>query len=371
MVHHKYFSTGLYKNTIKDVKDTSNCNNIPIPTLDFIGTIKLHGTNASVHQKMNDNSTIVCQSKENIITPEKDNAGFARFIDNINVKEILNIMFANIKNKFIQHTEHKTMVIYGEWCGMGIQKNVAINKLPKMFVIFAIKLIDNEADANNDRKEIWLSKEEIQEVYQNTNKTKLNSLSIYSIYDFPTYKIAINFSEPQLQQNELVDITLAVEKKCPVAAHFGVEGIGEGVVWKCITDYPIFKTRNLIFKVKGKDHTVSNVSSLAPVDTAKVNSIKEFVDGVVTENRLQQGLDYLKEMQLDVDKVNMGPFLKWIANDCIKEEADVMLASGLSQKEVMGAISNKAKQWFLNIYNQLDNVKEDHIVINERKKSNF
>ena len=45
------------------------------PVLKFIGTVKLHGTSASVI--FNDISGIWVQSRSNIITPQSDNAGFA------------------------------------------------------------------------------------------------------------------------------------------------------------------------------------------------------------------------------------------------------------------------------------------------------
>ena len=32
------------------------------------------------------------------------------------------------------------VTVFGEWCGKGIQKGVAINQLEKMFIIFELKL---------------------------------------------------------------------------------------------------------------------------------------------------------------------------------------------------------------------------------------
>lgn len=47
------------------------------PKLNYEGTAKLHGTNASVAVGYNE---IWTQSRKNIITPERDNAGFSSFI---------------------------------------------------------------------------------------------------------------------------------------------------------------------------------------------------------------------------------------------------------------------------------------------------
>ena len=50
---------------------------IPKPVLTFKGTVKLHGTNCGV--SYNAESGLWAQSRNGIITPENDNAGFAQF----------------------------------------------------------------------------------------------------------------------------------------------------------------------------------------------------------------------------------------------------------------------------------------------------
>jgi len=62
--------------------------------------------------------------------------------------------------------------------------------------------------------------------------------------------------------------------------------------------------------------------SIAEVDIEKVNSINEFVEKVVTDNRLNQGLEYLKEQHLDFEVKNLGTFFKWVAEDSIREEEE-------------------------------------------------
>ena len=52
---------------------------LPKPILTFTGTVKLHGTNAGVC--FNKQAGLWVQSRENIITPEQDNAGFAFFVE--------------------------------------------------------------------------------------------------------------------------------------------------------------------------------------------------------------------------------------------------------------------------------------------------
>jgi hypothetical protein len=127
----------------------------------------------------------------------------------------------------------------------------------------------------------------------------------------------------------------------------GSYGVGEGIVWTCTSKIPGFRTDDLVFKVKGQKHSDSKVKVLAPVDVEKVNNIKAFVDYVITDHRLEKGIENLKQQGLDIDIVNTGPFLKWVGNDVIKEETDTLQASGLNSKEVMGAVSKAARDWFI------------------------
>lgn len=334
--HHAYPSTGQFKNVIKDVTTAFRRNKIfDFPSLTFLGTVKLHGTNASVYSDLSEDNFVV-QSKNNIITPEKDNYGFATAITPVKDKFIP--LFNKIK-EIIGDYKNKTAVIYGEWCGANIQPGVALAELPTMFVIFGVKIVEN-------KEEKWLSYEQLSEVL-NINKETLKEDRVYSIYDFPTWEINIDFNNPKIVQNELVNITMSVEKECPVAKQLGVSGVGEGVVWKNITPHPALDDIPLFFKVKGKEHSVSNVTSLAMVDTEKVKNIAEFVEKVVTDNRLKQGLEYLTEQHLEHSNENLKTFISWVVKDCFKEEKDMIIESGLQEKDVAQSIAFKAKDWFL------------------------
>lgn len=352
---HKYFSTGQYKNIIKKVHDRCNTLRIAVPELQFKGTVKMHGTNGAIYNVL-ENDAIIVQSKNNEITVEEDNHGFARFVDTN--KTLFSNIVNVVKKDYPKEIAGQAVVFYGEWVGGNIQpgKPLGVAQLPKMFVIFAAKFIkhnpnvsmEEQIDENSEAAmtvEKWLKEEQITNILNQVPNLKEDK--IYNVYDFPTFEVTIDMTNPKLTQNKLIDITNGVEKECPVAKTLGATGIGEGVVWKCISNVPQLYTDDLVFKVKGKEHSVSNVATIAEVDTVKVQSIKDFVDMVLTDNRLQQGLDYLQEQQLPLLVNNMGPFLKWVTNDCLKEEADVMVKSELTQKDVAPVISNRAKQWFL------------------------
>lgn len=280
----------------------------PYPIITFTGSTKLHGTNASV--VLYKDGHYEFQSRERVLSLIQDNAQFTLSMSN---KE-LDFLFDDIEfNDYV--------AIYGEWCGRGIQKGVAISQLPKMFVIFGCK-VDDE----------WFE----------FTKSDPNQL-IYNILDFKTWEIDIDFNQPELSQNKLIEWTLEVENECPVGKYFGISGTGEGIVFKAN-----WNERSLIFKSKGEKHSASKVKTISAVDVDEINSINEFVDYVLTESRLNQGIEKLKEMGKEVSQKSTGDFLRWIVNDIHKEEQDTIIKNQLNPKKLNPAISNKARVWFFN-----------------------
>ena len=210
----------------------------------------------------------------------------------------------------------------------GIQKSVGISQLPKMFVIFAVKIDDVYQDMKN------------------FTHLKVEDQQIYNIMQFPNFSIEIDFNSPELMQNKLIELTQGVEKECPVAKYFGVEGVGEGIVWEYING-----EERYIFKVKGEKHQNSKVKTLTTVDVEAVENINSFIEYAVTENRLLQGVDKMKELGLPIEPKTTGEYLRWVYNDVVKEEADTMVANGIDQKKIGSAISAKARMFWLNYLN--------------------
>lgn len=275
----------------------------------FVNSILVHNSNASI-VKYSD-GRLEYQSRERVLSLEQDNANFMMSMSNLNWHKLL---------RRFNFTDY--IAVYGEWCGGNIQKGVAINDLPKMFIIFGIK-IDN----------VWI---DLPKDFHS------NQENIYNILQFPTYNVEIDFNNPEIIQNKLIEDTLAVENECPVGKYFGVSGIGEGIVYKCTTQ------PDLIFKSKGEKHSVSKVKTLNAVDVESIEEIKDFVDSVVTENRLEQGLGYLNEMKIEIIPKNTGEFLRWIVTDVLKEETDTIITNQFHMKKVKNSIVSKARVWFLN-----------------------
>jgi hypothetical protein len=191
-----------------------------------------------------------------------------------------------------------------------------------MFVIFGVKVDDK-----------WI---EIPETFKDEEN------KIFNINQFKKYDVEIDFNSPELIQNKLIELTIDVENECPVGKYFGNIGIGEGIVFTSV-DFPDLK-----FKSKGEKHSASKVKVLNEIDVVAMESINEFVELSVTDNRLKQGLEVLKENGISIETKSIGEFLRWIVTDILKEEKDTLEISGLDEKKVKGAIVNKARVWYLN-----------------------
>lgn len=299
------------------------------PTVKFYGTVKAHGTNAAIRQDTAD-SELLYQSRERVITPLDDNAGFAGYMES-NLEDVssyirrLRLMFD------VQDTS--PILVYGEWCGGNIQKGVALSQLDKMFIVFAVR-IGTELNTQWIRPNI-----------DRFDTVHATALKIYSINYFGHYSIDVDLNNPEIAQNKLVEITDAVEAECPIGKTFGVSGIGEGVVWFC--DDPVYQAGS-VFKVKGEKHSASKVKTTATIDVERVESLKALVDTLVTENRLNQMVGVLKDKEgLDVDPKNTGAFVRLVIADCVKEELDTIVENGFDVKTFGGAASKKISNFFL------------------------
>lgn len=374
----KFPSIDQFRNVVKQVRDRAKYHGQPLPVLQFNGSVKLHGTNASVIKDPR-TGEIWCQSREQIITPEKDNMGFARFISELPGRGI--DTYFNIAATVYGHNNIKQgdlIGIYGEWCGQGVMKGVAISQVPKRFVVFGIKVYTPGAvteDGQDGGESHWFPPKQLVQVQDLFNHELWMTLGskdgdshkngIFSIQEFQTWTVDIDFAHPELIQNYLVELTDNVEKQCPVGKAFGVDGIGEGIVWRCISGWSFpfdsgidvsmvqIKTHDLIFKVKGEKHSDTKVTKTAAVDVEKVATIKEFASNVCTDHRLEKMVEKMKETGVEVNLQNTGQFLKLVGSDVIKEESDTIEASGLDRKDVMPAVNATARQWYMKLVNKV------------------
>lgn len=263
----------------------------------YRGTVKIHGTNAAI-RFTDDLKTVVAQSRTRDLTLESDNYGFAAFVEGLD-------------DSVIQELSDNTgaeAVVFGEWCGKGIQAtfNLAMDKVSRRFVMFDFP-----------------------------STPVLRQAGIYSVLDMPTWYRTVDFADPAdvASASELfAELTAKVDAACPAGAHFGVEGVGEGIVWSDLAGGPSFK-------VKGKAHTTSKVTQIN-VDAFKAKAdLTERVSAVVTDARIEQALHVLRDGDetRTIVRADMPDLIRWVVTDVLKEELD--LFEGVDEKARNKAIA--------------------------------
>jgi len=326
-IDHDYVSTDSDGNAIFDHKT-------PYPTMKFVGTVKLDGTNAAVGK--DSNSELYFQSRSRMLgngTDGDDNAGFAAE---------MNQKMLDKKTNSILFGVHGSQLYFGEWCGAGIQNRCGISKASKRFIIFDRMFgdIDGEfvRDIAPNGLSIFFSKSEV---------AYLNKQNIWFIDQFKTFTVDIDFNHPELAADQMTAMVDSVESECPVAKSFGFDAsLGEGIVWKSFDNSDDSK---YWFKTKGTKHegAKSVKRNKVEIDPIKLESIEKFVEFSCTESRMKQALDFVKEQNGNVAAMkDVGMFLKWLNSDIARECKDDLEASVLTMKDVGSGISKKSVSWF-------------------------
>lgn len=342
----KFPSIEQYRNVVKKVKDKATFigldesgvakfdPHIKKPTITFTQTVKIHGTNAGV--SLTKDGDFGQQSRNRLISVDKDNYGFAMWCNDIERKDCLVNFLQSVLN-YYEEDDIEQVTIYGEFAGEGVFNNVAVGQLPKSFYAFSLTLLHSDGETT-------------QLPIDKLSGFKNEDLQLFNILMFENKKVDIDFNEPDEIINSIVEDTNSVENKCPVGEYFNVNGTGEGVV--LLSDCGHYS-----FKSKGEKHAVSKVKTLSRVDTEMMNGVQEFVDSVVTENRLQQGIEYLKEMQHKLSPKSTGVFIKWVIEDIKKEELDTILEKQFDFKVLTHKIGKKSKEFFFNLLDHLEGLK--------------
>mgnify|MGYP000232202705 CR=1 FL=1 len=315
----------------------------PKPTVTFTASEKIHGTNASVCYSIPDG--IWAQSRENIITVEKDNAGFAFFVEQ-NKGTLINLIEVLSETHDIDLSKN-IISLYGEWAGGNIQKNSALSGCEKQFIIFqAFKV--SPLEPSEDEKAVWF---ETCEVIRPGNSIYVNWIDstenrIFNIMNFNQYSFTFDFNSPEKTLNEIINLVQdVIEPASPLGKKFGQdENVGEGVVCTYLSDDGAL----IQFKVKGEKHSNSKVKTTAPVDLEKLGKVDKCVEEITHNWRFEQGLVTIfgSDYEKNINRNKMGDYLKWVASDTLKEESDIIVKYGFEPKDVMGKVQDKAKKYF-------------------------
>lgn len=306
------------------------------PTEDVVyrAKVKLHGTNSGI--TVLSDGRVVPQSRNRVISIGDDNMGFAQFVDE--TKEFWKT-FAN---------PEKPVVIYGEWCGKGIMKNAAIADIDKqVYAIFAIQV----GRTDDEDASVYIDPEQLRNIVLDQGNAPSN------VYVLPWYgeEVVVNFSNIESMEKAVERFNTMVEEveKCDpwVEKTFGVKGTGEGLVFYPVSFGKVVEREQwsrFMFKAKGEKHKVVKQKKPVQVDPEVANTISEFVENVVTENRLEQMARELGRGELLFEHRMIGPFIGLVCKDVQKETAAELEAAGLDWKQVNKQVSHKAREWYLN-----------------------
>ena len=330
----KYPDTKHFRDVVKQAGyDFRN----DIPEVRFRGTVKVHGTHADMIFAPDGAHWL--QSRNRIISPEADNSGFAKWMAERDVSPLLELVRPAVP-------ENDAVMMAGEFCGKGIFAGTAVSKVDRFFMIFGIKVGDK-----------WQDMADFEHV-------RLPDARIFNAREFGNYDMVIDLNKGASEMQRLEEMVQGVEKCCPVGKGLGVEGTGEGIVWTPYK-FQVLDTRQppdsagYFFKVKGDEHRNVSEKKLAELKGCRVNAdkqlrVREFAAAVTCEPRLRQGLAYLQEMGTEISIQNVGKFLKWVGDDVLKEESDLIKEYGLKPAAVTKAIPGRALSWFKRYLSAID-----------------
>ena len=323
----KWPSIELLHNLVRSVgrqKEYHEANGEPFtaPTITYRAKVKLDGTNAVI--QISPDGVVTAQGRNRTLSTEDDNHGFAVWV-------------SGVEEKLSALRQAERVVLFGEWCGRGVQRHCAISQIPrKIFAVFAAKIGDT----------LLSEPEELEALVP-----KLPDVFVLPWFGRPITLTFDGSSEGlEAAVGRLNALVEEVEGEDPwVAETFGVSGIGEGLVFypDPREELPSFLEHSeVMFKAKGEKHRVVRQKKAVQVDPEVAKSIDEFVALFVTEPRLKQALDTAFGEALP-DMKGTGVFLKTVAADVIKESVDELEASGLTWKQVARAVSTEARTWFM------------------------
>lgn len=311
------------------------------PVVTYRAKIKLHGNNGGiqVHDQKN-NFRVIAQSRTMELGSNNDLAGFAKWTEE--------------RAEALQNSCNG-LIIFGEWCGAGIQHGVAINQIKdRIFAVFAAKyLSSNEETPLMDLSDVLI-----------TDPEALDDLvgNIPGIHVLPWHNQSIEIdwsasNEELAKKTELInEWVVAVEQNDPwVEQTFGVKGTGEGLVFYPVSDDHKGYTNysNLVFKAKGEAHRVIKTKQPAQVNAESAENATQFSSMVLTLGRLEQGTRAVSENgDLVFSTKFIGKFLAWILSDVEKEAQDELEESGLEWKQVQKTIADRARGWYLSQVNK-------------------
>lgn len=273
-----------------------------LPSVDYVGKVKLDGTNSSIH--IDADGKAIIQSRTRIITDQSkltDNFDFAKFVN-----ETFDFSTLNIP---------RNMVVFGEWVGQGITgSGDACSQLEKrhwfIFGIFYNGRIVHDYD-------------EITELIEPLLGDRVHVLG----YDV---KFTLEVGNPASIENVrslLDDRVDQIAERDPIMWNmFGISGTGEGLVLfptEHTEDKDLFN--RLLFKHKA-DHHLERRPRKTAVSAKKPSSV-DLGQMFVTDARCMK-IMFKLDGGLGVDHITRDMFVDAVVDDIKSEESLEIDANG-------------------------------------------
>jgi len=280
----------------------------------YVGTVKLHGTNAAVVWR---GDRLSAQSRNRAITADADNLGFAAWVD---TEGAADLVFALADARAALPPE-EDLIAFGEWVGLGIQRGVGVAALPRHFVVFAL------ASAGPDGAHVFRDLP----ITPSGDVRAVEEVGVWSL----TIDLGADLA-PAVDQ--VAGWVAAVEARCPWAARRGVEGVGEGLVFR---PADASAPTELWWKAKGEAHRGGRALAGGDVPGAPVDA-----EALAPAWRLEQGLAVLAEGGAPLTIQRTGEYVQWVVGDALREEAGAIAAAGWAERAVRGAVGHRAAAYY-------------------------
>jgi hypothetical protein len=171
--------------------------------VDYVGTVKLHGTHGDVIQDR-ETGEITVQSRNRVLSRDNDNCGFAKFV-HTRSPETWSGIFNFVASFF---PEAKRIGLYGEFCGKKIQSGVGISQIDQFYVIVDVR-VDWSWEHSSRMLKAIAERRRLYDAYKKS--------SVHSILEFPEFVVRVNLLNPGPAQTEIDQLTEEIGAECPVA----------------------------------------------------------------------------------------------------------------------------------------------------------
>lgn len=253
-------------------------------SVELEATVKLHGCCVAI-VKHGPDEEITYQSRNQTLTLESDHINFAKSMTNnaLAVRHVLGHIEQIAGDQLVY-----PITVFGEWCGRGVQHNVALSRIDLTLVILKIAF-------GEDMK--WQN----MHLYSTVAAPPL----IRNIHEIPCLRFTWKRGQHATLQQEIKTVVDEIDRECPFTRElFGILGAGEGLVIQPKDT----QDARYWFKCKGDAHKVRP----PPVDDADLPLLEH-----VTYERIQGALEALGIT--DVYQKFRG-VVNWVIEDIADEE---------------------------------------------------